>query len=264
MLAVTVAIAVRRYNAELADAARELRTLDLLLAAETARSFQSVELVLDNVAEQIGARGRHDARCGGATRLDPGGARRSCSARVAGVPQLDAVTIISAAGKLVNFSRGWPIPDVRLDDRDYFRALRDRPDKLFLSEPVINRGSGTPTLYLARRLSAADGTFLGLALGALELSSLRAALCLAATRPRQRHRAVAPRRRAAGPVSHAGGGPAPAGRRHHGAGRALAQRLGRLRAQRHGRRRTARDAHRRRPRPRTASRSRSTSAAARR
>ena len=170
MLTTTAGIAVRRRNVELADAARELRTLDLLLAAETARSFQSVEIVLDNVAEQVAAEGDITPQ-----QLVERGSTRAVHdllrARVADVPQLDAVTIISADGTLINFSRGWPIPDVHLDDRDYFRALQGSRDKLFLSEPVKNRGSGTPTLYLARRLSAPDGGFLGLVLGAVELSS---------------------------------------------------------------------------------------------
>ena len=170
MLAVTAVIAVRRYNAELADAARELRTLDLLLAAETGRSFQSVELVLDNIAEQVGAEGDLTPDMV-VERESTKAVNDVLKARVADVPQLDAVTIVSASGRLINFSRGWPIPDVRLDDRDYFKALHDGHDKLFLSEPVVNRGSGTPTVYLARRLSAPDGTFLGVALGAVELSS---------------------------------------------------------------------------------------------
>ncbi|MGI3902046.1 MAG: sensor histidine kinase [Janthinobacterium lividum] len=170
MLAATALIAIRRYNAELADGARELRTLDLLLAAETGRSFQSVELVLDNIAEQVGAEGGITPDLV-ADHESTKAVHDLLKARVAGMAQLDAVTIISASGKLLNFSRYWPIPDVHLGDRDYFKALRDGQDKLFLSEPVLNRGSGTPTVYLARRLSAPDGTFLGLALGAIELSS---------------------------------------------------------------------------------------------
>ena len=170
MLAVTGLIATRRYNVELGDAARELRTLDLVLAAETTRSFQSVELVLDNVADQVAAEGAVTSQAV-VDRMSTEAVHQALKARVAGVPQLDAVTIISASGKLLNFSRGWPIPDVHLDDRDYFLALRDGHEKLFLSEPVNNRGSGTPTIYLARRLSAPDGTFLGLVLGAVELAS---------------------------------------------------------------------------------------------
>ena len=170
MLTVTAVIAVRRYNAELADAARELRTLDLLLAVETGRSFQSVELLLDNIAEQVGAEGDVTPDMV-VERESTKAVHDLLQARVADVPQIDAVTIVAASGRLINFSRGWPIPDVHLDDRDYFKALRDGRDKLFLSEPVLNRGSGTPTVYLARRLSAPDGTFLGLALGAIQLST---------------------------------------------------------------------------------------------
>ena len=170
ILALTAANTVRRYTVELHEAARELRTLDLALAAETARSFQSVELVLDDVADQVAADGIVTAD-DFAHRMGTREVHDLLRARRAIVPQLDAVTIVGANGKLVNFSRSWPVPDVHLDDRDYYRALRDGQDKLFLSEPVINRGSGTPTIYLARRLSAADGTFLGLALGAIELAS---------------------------------------------------------------------------------------------
>ena len=166
----TVVVAYRRYNTELAEAARELRTLDMVLAGETARSFQSVDLLLDNVANQVAGA---DVRTPDALaeKASTQAEHDLLQARVTDLPQLDAVTIVGATGKLLNFSRSWPIPDIHLDDRDYFRALRDSVDTTFLSEPVINRGSGTPTIYLARRLSAPDGTFLGVVLGAISLAS---------------------------------------------------------------------------------------------
>ena len=170
MLAVTGLIAIRRHAVELGDAARELRTLDLVLAAETTRSFQSIALVLDSVADQVAAEGAVTPQAV-VERMSTEPVHQALKARVAGLPQLDAVTVISATGKLINFSRGWPIPDVHLDDRDYFQALRDGHETTYLGEPVTNRGSGTPTIYLARRLSAPDGTFLGLVLGAVELAS---------------------------------------------------------------------------------------------
>ncbi len=169
MAGLTTVVAIQRRNAELAAAARELRTLDLLIAEETDRSLQSVRLILDNIADQVAADGiatpdafvEHES-----TKA----LHEILSARAAGAPQLDAITMVSAQGKLINFSRGWPIPDVDLSDRDYFRTLRDtRTDDPFLSAPVISRGSGTPTVYLVRRIGAPDGTFLGLALGAIEL-----------------------------------------------------------------------------------------------
>jgi signal transduction histidine kinase/CheY-like chemotaxis protein len=170
ILAVAIAVAINRYQTELADAGRELRMLDMLLAEETGRSLQSVELVLKSVVDQV-----NEDRV---TRPEAFAARESSlamheflRARVAGIQQLNAITMIGGQGKLINFSRSWPIPDVDLSDRDYFRYLRDHPtDAPFLTEPVINRGSGTRTIYLAKRIRGQDGVFLGLVLGAIELN----------------------------------------------------------------------------------------------
>jgi signal transduction histidine kinase len=90
--------------------------------------------------------------------------------KISGIPQVDAVTLISAEGKLINFSRYWPTPEVNVSDRDYFKALEADPTrKTFISAPVQNRGTGTWTIYLARRLKGKRGEFLGLVLGAMEL-----------------------------------------------------------------------------------------------
>ena len=171
MVGLTVAVAIRRHGAELTDAARELRTLDVLLAEEASRSLQSVALVLDSVVDQVSA-DKVATSADFAARESTEAIHDMLQARVAGVPQLDAVTMISAEGRLINFSRTWPVPDVDLSDREYFRYLRDhRTDEPYLSEPVVNRGSGTPTIYLARRLSGPDGRFVGLVLGAVALNS---------------------------------------------------------------------------------------------
>lgn len=92
-------------------------------------------------------------------------------AKLVGLPQLDAISIIDADGNLLNFSRYWPIPDVNVADRDYFKALKDNPSlRTFVSAPVQNRGNGAWTIYLARRLSGPDDEFVGLALGAMTLA----------------------------------------------------------------------------------------------
>jgi signal transduction histidine kinase len=86
------------------------------------------------------------------------------------LPQLGAVTVISREGKLLNFSRDWPIPDIDVTDRDYYQALRDDPTLTsFVSAPARNRGNGEWTIFVGRRVSAADGTFLGIILGAIEM-----------------------------------------------------------------------------------------------
>ena len=157
------------HQRDIAFARDALTALDTALAEQTERALQSVEMVVEDVAGELqeGAQGDAEALRLRATRPALHGSLR---ARIAGIPQLGAVTVIAPDGTLLNFSRYWPIPAVNVADRDYFIALRDHPERLhFISEPVLNRGSGTWTIYLARRLSAPDGGFLGLVLGAMDL-----------------------------------------------------------------------------------------------
>ncbi len=154
---------------DIAEAKRELTTLDILLAEESERATQSVDLILTSLRDAMLAEGVSGP---GALARTQSGVRTYdlLRSRLAGVPQLDAITVIDATGKLVNFSRFFPIPDVDVSDRDYFTALRDNPrDVAFLSAPVENRGTGTWTIYLARRITGASGEFLGLVLGAMNL-----------------------------------------------------------------------------------------------
>lgn len=62
-------------------------------------------------------------------------------ARISGIPQLDAVTIIARDGRLLNFSRYQPVPPVNVADRDYFKVLSTDSSRLtFIGLPVENRG----------------------------------------------------------------------------------------------------------------------------
>ncbi|PWC89235.1 hypothetical protein TSO5_21930 [Azospirillum sp. TSO5] len=158
------------HERELAGAERELTTLNLSLAEQTASATQSVDLVLTTIIDQMKADGiatpaDYVRRMGGRDTY------QMLRARISGLPQLDAVTMIAADGHLINFSRYYPIPPVNVSDRDYFAYLRDHDtDEPFISEPVRNRGNGSWTIYLARRISGPDGSFVGLVLGAIELS----------------------------------------------------------------------------------------------
>ncbi|MDO9709314.1 bifunctional diguanylate cyclase/phosphodiesterase [Paracraurococcus lichenis] len=147
-----------------------LQRLALILADQAERSFQGVELVQTGIAERL--------RAQGVTTLDAFRAATSgltvheeLQGRIAGLEQLDALTLVDADGRLMNFSRYWPIPSVDVSDRDYFKALKADPALThFIGEPVPNRGTGTLTFYIARRVSGPGGEFLGMILGAVELA----------------------------------------------------------------------------------------------
>jgi len=153
----------------LQTAETNLARYSLTLAENADRSFKSVDLVLSSIADYIARKGV----------LDDDSYRVAVSDRethfllrekIAGLPQIDALTVIDARGKLLNFSRYWPIPDVNVSDRDYFKALKlDDGPQSFVSAPVQNRGNGTWNVYLARRLNDPHGHFMGLLLGAISV-----------------------------------------------------------------------------------------------
>jgi PAS domain S-box-containing protein len=169
IVAVTAVFAVSMRNQAITDTERELSNVGLILAEQTAQSFRALELVQDSIVEHMRAskveteRDLDDAMAGQ-------NIHHMLADKISGLPQIDAVTIINEHGRLINFSRYWPIPAVNVADRDYFEALRNDGDRtVFLSEPVQNRGTGTWTIYLARKITSSDKRFLGLVLGAMRL-----------------------------------------------------------------------------------------------
>jgi signal transduction histidine kinase len=154
----------------LGDSERELRSLAFVISQETDRSFQSLELVESNLIERMrGERfgSEEDYR----RRMSGKAVHEELSKAINGLPQVDRIALIDDHGKLVNFSLTWPPPDVDLSDRDYFQALSHSPGTdSFLSVPVKARTTGTWSVYLVRRVSGPNGEFLGLVLGAMQLS----------------------------------------------------------------------------------------------
>ena len=87
--------------------------------------------------------------------------------KIQSMPHVDVVGLIDAEGKLINFSRYWPIPELDASDRDYFKALKSDPQRAsFVSEPVLSRGGGTWTIFIARKFVGPNGEFLGAVVGA--------------------------------------------------------------------------------------------------
>ncbi len=114
------------YGQALQDTERNLIGLSTILADQADRSLQALEIVQEAIIEDMaGAKVSTSAEyAAAASRRD---LHEALKARVAALPQVNAVTIIDHAGQLLNFSRFWPIPNVNIADRDYFKALAADP-----------------------------------------------------------------------------------------------------------------------------------------
>lgn len=78
---------------------------------------------------------------------------------------IDVTTYVASDGKVINFSRSYPPPNIDLSERDYFKYLSTHDSsETYFSDPVRNKGNGKWVFYLARRISNSNGEFLGIAL----------------------------------------------------------------------------------------------------
>ena len=152
------------------DSERELKNTALILAEQIDRTFQAVDLVQSSVIEKIQSLGIASSE-DYARRMSGEDVHQMLKASTSGVVQIYAISLINADGHLINFSRSWPVPEINVADRDFFNALKSDPRLTsYISQPGHNRTDGAWTLFLARKVTAANGEFLGLVLGAVELS----------------------------------------------------------------------------------------------
>ena len=122
----------------LAEATVSTDNLAIVLAEQTSRSVQSVDIVLREIQERIGALGvtTPEAFRSVLGTADMNEFLRSRSARL---PQVDNIALVGADGFRVNYSVGWPAPRDDMSDREYTRHFQQQDDHgLFLSEPVVS------------------------------------------------------------------------------------------------------------------------------
>lgn len=141
----------------------------MVLAEHTDRAFQAVTLVEEALIEQMQSRGIVSAD-DYERRMSGYDVHLMLKDKAGGMPHVASLTLINSQGKLVNFSRLWPVPNIDASDREFFKVLKsDAQLTSYMGEPVRNRVTGTWTIHLARKVTGPHGEFLGLVLGAMEV-----------------------------------------------------------------------------------------------
>ncbi len=145
--------------------------LGVVLAEQATRTFQGVDLVLQDMSDKIASTGIHDKVALHAAFGVPD-IHEALIRRLKDLPQAGSFGILDADGELVNQTRRWPNPDYALKDRSYFQHFLMTTDPAaYVSEPLASRSTkGLRTMVLARRLTAKDGTFLGVVFAGIQLS----------------------------------------------------------------------------------------------
>jgi len=170
VIGVTASLAIwDRHEEAVARSRQELATLGTVLAEQTARSFQAIDLVLQQTRAMVLAAGADDPeqfRHAMATEE----VHLFLRERLKALPQVDPIALVAADGRLVNSSRVWPVQPIDLSDRDYFRRLLSNNDPgVFISAPAISRGSGAWSFFLTRRVGGPRGELTGFVLCAIDV-----------------------------------------------------------------------------------------------
>jgi diguanylate cyclase (GGDEF)-like protein len=171
VIAIGTAVTIGNFRERaLGNSERELENTVLLLARHFNQQLQQIELTQESMIEQIrtaGIASRGDLE----REMSGNDIHLMLRTKIAALPQVGHLSLMDSDGKLINTTRSWPVPSSNIADRAYFKALKAAPQlSKALSEPVLNRLTGTWTTILARRLTGSKGEFLGIILASIELS----------------------------------------------------------------------------------------------
>ena len=150
------------------NAQREMTNLGTVLAEQTSRTVQSVDLVLQEVQARVAARNPGSPE---AFRMQFGGepAQQFLAGLLRNLPQAETINLVDANGTLLNWSRDRPMEQLDDSIRDYFIWLRDHDETgAYIGLPVEGRVSGKRVMFVARRIAGPDGAFLGVVVGLID------------------------------------------------------------------------------------------------
>lgn len=116
--------------------------------------FETQQLVADRVSDRLRGMGWEE--------IERSGAIRTYLVKICNVyPQVQAIWLADASGVVRNASQALPASPVRIDDRDYFRALREADSDIFIGQLVSGRLRKGLNFNVARRREGKTSAFDG-------------------------------------------------------------------------------------------------------
>ncbi len=140
---------------------RELENTVLLLARHFDQQLEDFEVIQKDLIAYMRSSGissREDYK----RRMSGQDIHLMLKAKLGALSYVGGVNIFDADGVLINASASWPVPEVRVADRSYFKVFKSDPRSPdMLIEPVYSRITGLWTTVIARRMTGPNGEFLG-------------------------------------------------------------------------------------------------------
>jgi diguanylate cyclase (GGDEF)-like protein len=140
---------------------RELENTVLLLARHFDQQLEDAEVIQNSLVEYVYAAGigtpdEYRRKMAGED------VHQMLKAKLSALSYVGGVNVFDADGRLINASAVWPVPNVSIADRAYFKVFSSGPQSpTVLLEPVYSRVTGVWTTIITRKVTGTDGEFLG-------------------------------------------------------------------------------------------------------
>jgi diguanylate cyclase (GGDEF)-like protein/PAS domain S-box-containing protein len=140
---------------------RELENTLLLLTRHFDQQFEDSEIIANDLASRMESSGIASPELF-KSQMSTFEAHLTLKSRVSVLSYIGDVQIFDSEGTLINSSGAWPLPDINVADRSYFKVFKTDPEsRIALAEPVRSHFTGKWTTVIAHRLNGPNGAFLG-------------------------------------------------------------------------------------------------------
>ena len=169
MLALALTIWWLRSDA-IDGASKDAANLAIVLAEQTNRSVQSIDLIVDEVQD-------HLKQLGVTT---PDAFRRVLQGkdtydllteRLSHLSNATLIALIDDNGRLVSSTNKWPLPPTDLSDHENFRHFKINDDKgIYIADPLTDRFKGDKIVLFSKRFDSPNNVFVGMISVGVKLS----------------------------------------------------------------------------------------------
>ena len=182
-------------------AERELNNSALLLSRHFDQQLSDLQHVHEDVVAGMRADGV-DTSDAFEQRMSTLSAHEMLRTKLSALPHVGALNLWNAKGWLINSSEMWPVPDVSIADRHYFKEFTSgRPTPDVIVEPVVSKVTNNWTTLFARKIVGRNGEIIGFASRGVEPSHFDDLCRIAGARQRYRDLDDSPQRHYHRPLS---------------------------------------------------------------
>src|SRR5471032_571729 len=145
------------------DATKDSDHLAIVLAEQTNRAVQSIDLVLDEIQERLENLGARTQDNFGHLQQDKN-TYHSLLDSLAHLSQAALIALIDKNGRVVITTQKWPTPTIDLTNRDYFQHFKNNDDDkgIYVGKPVDDHKKGLETIFFGKRINDSNNAFLGM------------------------------------------------------------------------------------------------------